>query len=66
MCLRVSYKKKNMKFCFSYLKSLKNGVGPELYLDLDPLVRGANPDPHQNVTDPQHCFKQCLLCKFFL
>jgi hypothetical protein len=20
------------------------------------LVRGADPDPHQNITDPQHCF----------
>ncbi len=24
-------------------------------LDPDPLVRGTDPDPHQNVTDPQHC-----------
>jgi hypothetical protein len=22
----------------------------------DPLVSGVDPDPHQNVTDPQHCF----------
>jgi hypothetical protein len=22
----------------------------------DPLVRGADPDPHRNVTDPQHCY----------
>ncbi len=21
----------------------------------DPLARGADPDPYQNVTDPQHC-----------
>ncbi len=29
---------------------------PEVNPDLDPLVRGADadPDPHQNVTDPQH------------
>jgi hypothetical protein len=28
--------------------------------DPDPLVRGTypDPDPHQNVTDPQHCLKQ--------
>jgi hypothetical protein len=24
-------------------------------LDPDPLVRGTDPDPHQNFTDPQHC-----------
>ncbi len=23
----------------------------------DPLIRGADPDPYQNVTDPQHRFK---------
>jgi hypothetical protein len=23
--------------------------------DQDPIVRGADPDPHQNVPDPQHC-----------
>ncbi len=23
--------------------------------DLDPLVRDADPDPYQNVMDPQHC-----------
>jgi hypothetical protein len=25
------------------------------------LVRGANPDPYQNVTDPQHCPELCLI-----
>jgi hypothetical protein len=25
-------------------------------LDPDPLVRGADQDSHQHVTDPQHCF----------
>ncbi len=24
-------------------------------MDPDSSVRGADPDPHQNVTDPQHC-----------
>jgi hypothetical protein len=28
-------------------------MDPEL--DPDPLVRSSDPDPHQNVTDPQHC-----------
>jgi hypothetical protein len=23
----------------------------------DPLVRGVDPDPYQNVTDPEHCFE---------
>jgi hypothetical protein len=60
MWLRVCYKKKiwaKNKF-FASLKSLKRGVGsgvdPES--DPDPFVRGADPDPHRNVTDPQHWF----------
>ncbi len=45
---------KNMgKICGASLKSLKkglrSGVG-SIY-----VVRGADPDPHQNVTDPQLC-----------
>jgi hypothetical protein len=28
----------------------------DLELVPDPLIRGADPDPHQNVTDPQHWF----------
>jgi hypothetical protein len=40
---------------FASLKSLKKGVGSEFvrqrYESADP-----NLDPHQNVTDPQHCF----------
>ncbi len=32
-------------------------TAPELDPDPDPLVRGAaDPNLHQNVTDPQHCF----------
>ncbi len=27
-------------------------------LDSDPLVRCTDPDPHQNVMDPQHCLWQ--------
>jgi hypothetical protein len=46
MCLRVS-DKKNMKknIFFAFFK--------ESDPDPDPLVRGT--DPHQIVTDPQHC-----------
>jgi hypothetical protein len=29
-------------------------------LDPDPLVRDSDPDLHQNVTDPQHCFSAYL------
>jgi hypothetical protein len=29
---------------------------PELVPDPDLLARGTDPDPHQNVTDPQHWF----------
>ncbi len=44
---------KNMKkfFCIQWRKE----SDPELDPDPDPLVRGTAPDPHQNVTDPQHC-----------
>jgi hypothetical protein len=31
-----------------------SGVGQQLYPDPDPLVRGADPDPRQNVTEPEH------------
>ncbi len=53
MCLLVSYKKKIWKISFfASLKSLKKevefGVGSG----------GTDPDPHQNVTDPQHCSKE--------
>jgi hypothetical protein len=57
MCLRSSYKKiyeEKKYFFFASLQSMKKGVGPELDPDPDPLVRGTDPDPHQNVTDPQH------------
>jgi hypothetical protein len=52
MCLRLSYKKKMNFFCI--LKAA------ELDPDPDPLVRGVDPDPHQNVTDPQHWRKLSL------
>jgi hypothetical protein len=72
MCLRVSYKKKSLKFFFASLKSLKKGVG-SVSQSTDPRIRisqsevrirgsrsvsqrygSADPDPHQNFTDPQH------------
>jgi hypothetical protein len=56
MCLQVSYKK-NMKQKFlASLKSLKKEVGSEVDLDrsISQMYGSANPDPHQNVTGPQH------------
>jgi hypothetical protein len=59
----VSYKKKILKVIFTSLKSLKKGVGfrdgsrsgsiSQSYGSRDP-----DPDPHQNVTDPQQWKKQ--------
>jgi hypothetical protein len=43
---------KNTIICFTSIKSLKKEPDPEL--DLDSLGRGADPDPYQNVMDPQH------------
>ncbi len=67
ICLRVSCKKKkNNYFCSLKVteerkkrKELDPELvpDPELDLDPDPLVIGADPDPHQNVTDPQRFFK---------
>jgi hypothetical protein len=52
MCLWVSSKKKYEKNFFAALQSLRKKSDPGL--DPDLFVRGADPDPHQNVTDPQH------------
>ncbi len=37
-----------------FVATLKVTDGKEQ--DPDLLARGADPDPYQNVTDPQHCF----------
>jgi hypothetical protein len=51
MCLQISYEKKykNMNFLGS-LNSPKKGVG-----SISKKYGFADLDPHQNVTDPQHC-----------
>jgi hypothetical protein len=36
-------------------------LDPNQELDPDPLVRGADPDPHQNVTDPNTACN-CVWC----
>ncbi len=61
MCLWANYKKKIWKkyFIFASLKSMKKGVGgsesgsiSQRYGSGDP-----DPDPHQNVTDPNTALK---------
>ncbi len=55
MCLQVSYKKKNMKknnFCCIPEERSRNW---SWIRNPDPSVRGTDPHPHQNVTDPRHC-----------
>jgi hypothetical protein len=49
MCLRVIYKKKSEIF-FASLNSLKKGVGSG---SISKKYGSEDPDPHQNVTDPQ-------------
>ena len=38
--------------------SLKKGVGSG---SVSQRYRSADPDPHQDVTDPQHCLKQSVV-----
>ncbi len=64
MCLRVSYKEKNIKniFFFASLKSRKKGVGSVVGSGSISQRHGSgdpdtDPDPHQHVTDTQHCLQ---------
>jgi hypothetical protein len=57
MCLRVSLKEKIYKNFFASLKLLKKGVGSGVGSgSISQRYGSKNPDPnpHQNVTDPQH------------
>jgi hypothetical protein len=57
MCLRVGkILEKNMKIFFvTSLKSLKKEVGSGVgSRSIGQRSGSADPDPHQNVTDPQH------------
>jgi hypothetical protein len=55
--LRVSCNKKSEEKKFvSSLKSLKKGVGS----GIGQRYGYPDPDPYQNVTDPQHCFQEML------
>jgi hypothetical protein len=55
-------KEKNMRkkyFFFASLKSLKKGVGSrDGSGSISQRYGSADLDPHQNVTDPQHCCNQ--------
>jgi hypothetical protein len=44
------FQEKSMKFFFASLKSLRKGVGSG---SVGQRYGSADPDPHQNVTDPQ-------------
>jgi hypothetical protein len=56
ICLWASYKKNNEnKYVFAFLKSLKKGVGSGSG-SISQRYGFGDPDLHQNVTDPQHCF----------
>jgi hypothetical protein len=54
MCLTVSLKKEK-KIFLAFLKLLKKGAGSGAG-SINQRYRSADPDPHQNVTDPQHSF----------
>jgi hypothetical protein len=61
MCAQVSYKTKICKknLFWASLKSLKKGVGSGVESgsgagSISHRYRSEDPDPHQNVTDPQH------------
>ncbi len=78
MCLRVSYKKKYEKqIVFASLMSLKKGVGSGVGSGSEAgYIRkrygSTDPDPHQNVMEPQHCFtiiiiaNRCIVLKAVL
>jgi hypothetical protein len=57
--LWVSYKKKYEEnfFFITSAKSLKKGV---VSASVSQRYRSGDPDPHKNVTDPQHCSQVCL------
>jgi hypothetical protein len=56
MCMRIRNTIWGKNIIFASLKSLRKKSDPELDPEPDPLVRGkdTDPDPRQNVTDPQH------------
>jgi hypothetical protein len=67
MCLRVSYKKIFLTFLASF-KSLKKGVGSGVGVGSGSVFQRCGSedlDPHQNVSDTQHCSQDYkLICLF--
>jgi hypothetical protein len=50
---------KKKKYFFASIKSKKKGVGSGVGSgSISQRYGPGDPDPHQNVTDPQHCFKR--------
>jgi hypothetical protein len=52
--LRVCYKKKYEGKKLGVPKVTEERIRIRSWIQ-DPLVRGTDPDPHQNVTDPKYC-----------
>ncbi len=49
------------KYFFASLKSMRKGVETGVGSgSIRQRYRSGDPDPHQNVTDPQHCLAHCL------
>ncbi len=60
MCLRVSYKENMNIFLLHLASSLKKGTGSGVGSrsgSISQRVGFEDPDPYQNVTDPQQCLK---------
>jgi hypothetical protein len=56
---KLQEKNINKIILFVSLKSLKKGVRSRVgsrYRSISQRYGSVDPDPHQNVTDPQHCF----------
>ncbi len=56
-----------MMYLHEFFASLKKGVGSGVGSgSISQRYVSGDPDPHQNVTGPQHCFFQFLLVIFAL
>ncbi len=65
MCVWASYRKKNEKIFFCILKINEERIGSGVGSGSGSIIQkygSADPDPHQNVTDPQHC---CIVTESF-
>ncbi len=65
LLLSSKISKKNLDshgFCCGLVLKVTNENSMVSESDTDPLVRGADPDPYQNVTDPQHWCELVYSC----